>query len=259
MAHIDPDALVLHALGETDPELDAHLLECPECAAELESLRSAVRVGRGAVNDDRFARPDERVWDAVAAQVGLVAPDATTGSAEATGPAEAAETGVPVPIDSRRRGSGRRRGSDRRRGRFVPLLAAAAAVLLVAGVGVGVWRLLTPASVTVLATASLDALPDWPDTSGRAVVEERADGTREVQVSLEAPSTAGGYRELWLLNADATALVSLGVVEGAGGTFAIPADVDLAEFGVVDVSAETTDGDPGHSGDSIVRGTLQAG
>lgn len=252
MAHIDPDALVLHALGETVPELDAHLLECPECAAELESLRSAVRVGRGAVNDDRFARPDARVWDAVAAQVGIADATPTSGSAEATSGAST-ETAAPIAIGGRSR-----RRDPGRRGRLVPLLAAAAAVLLVAGVGVGVWRLLTPASATVLATASLDALPDWPDTSGSAIVEERPDGTREVQVSLEAPSTPGGYRELWLLNADATALVSLGVVEGVGGTFAIPADVDLDEFGVVDVSAETADGDPGHSGDSIVRGTLDA-
>ena len=32
--------------------------------------------------------------------------------------------------------------------------------------------------------------------------------------------------------------------------------VDLARFSVVDVSAEPLDGDPTHSGDSIVRGAL---
>jgi hypothetical protein len=36
----------------------------------------------------------------------------------------------------------------------------------------------------------------------------------------------------------------------------VPDGVDTAEFPVVDVSAEADDGDPAHSGDSIVRGTL---
>ncbi len=37
---------------------------------------------------------------------------------------------------------------------------------------------------------------------------------------------------------------------------ALPADVDLAEFPVVDVSAEPYDGNPGHSAVSVTRGTL---
>ena len=56
---------------------------------------------------------------------------------------------------------------------------------------------------------------------------------------------------------DVTQLVSLGVLEGDSGTFAIPAGLELDELPVVDVSLEPFDGDPAHSGDSVVRGTLQ--
>jgi hypothetical protein len=34
--------------------------------------------------------------------------------------------------------------------------------------------------------------------------------------------------------------------------------VDVGEYPVVDVSIEPTDGDPAHSGNSVVRGTLSS-
>jgi hypothetical protein len=36
----------------------------------------------------------------------------------------------------------------------------------------------------------------------------------------------------------------------------LPADLDLGRFDVVDVSREPLDGNPGHSSDSVLRGTL---
>ena len=36
----------------------------------------------------------------------------------------------------------------------------------------------------------------------------------------------------------------------------LPADLDLAEFPLVDVSVEPLDGNPTHSGDSVARGEL---
>ena len=46
------------------------------------------------------------------------------------------------------------------------------------------------------------------------------------------------------------------VLDGAEGRFDVPDGLDLAEFPVVDVSEEHFDGDPSHSGDSVVRGPL---
>jgi RNA polymerase sigma-70 factor (ECF subfamily) len=43
---------------------------------------------------------------------------------------------------------------------------------------------------------------------------------------------------------------------GDEGRFTFPVGLDLDDFAVVDVSAEPFDGDPAHSGDSILRGEL---
>ena len=77
-------------------------------------------------------------------------------------------------------------------------------------------------------------------------------------ISVDAPPSADGYREVWLIADDLSSLTSLGVLEGSQGRFDIPDDLDLAAFPLVDVSQEPLDGDPAHSGDSIVRGPLTA-
>jgi hypothetical protein len=151
--------------------------------------------------------------------------------------------------------------STRRRRTWLPVAAAACAVGIVGGIVGGAWWQSTrgPASEPVIAQAQLEALPGWT-ASGSASVEEAADGRRDVVVDLaadvSADDSADGLREVWLLRADASGLVSLGLLDGATGRFSIPAGIDLAEFPVVDVSAEPADGNPAHSGDSIVRGTL---
>ncbi|HEU4758159.1 MAG TPA: anti-sigma factor, partial [Agromyces sp.] len=75
-------------------------------------------------------------------------------------------------------------------------------------------------------------------------------------VDLDAAVPAGDVREVWLIRTDASGLVSLGLLEGDSGRFVVPDGIDLGEFTLVDVSAEPVDGDPAHSGDSIVRGEL---
>ncbi|MBX0299851.1 anti-sigma factor [Cryobacterium sp. 1639] len=144
-----------------------------------------------------------------------------------------------------------------RRRAWLPVAAAACAVGLVGGIAGGVWwqSTRTPAAAPVIAEAQLDALPGWT-ASGSASVEESADGRRDVVVDVSGGAEADGLREVWLLTADATGLVSVGLLDGSTGRFSIPAGIDLAEYPVVDVSAEPADGNPAHSGDSIVRGTL---
>ncbi|RMI09566.1 anti-sigma factor, partial [Cellulomonas triticagri] len=134
------------------------------------------------------------------------------------------------------------------------LAAAVGLVVGLAGGGAVVAALLRPAPETVLAAASLDALPGWT-ASGDARLEEDADGRVTLVVRVSS-TPEDGFRAVWLLDRDATRLVSLGALAGDEGRFAVPAGLDLAEFPVVDVSAEPFDGDPGHSGDSIVRGAL---
>jgi hypothetical protein len=60
---------------------------------------------------------------------------------------------------------------------------------------------------------------------------------------------------VWLINPSVTELVSLGPLR-ADGDYDVPPGVDAAEFPIVDISDEPVDGDPSHSGDSVLRGQL---
>ena len=220
MPHLDPDILALLALGETVAnEADTeHLAQCANCSDELASLSAAVNVGRQSLSADTLVAPDARVWQAIATELAL---------------------------------------KPRRRSRtLLPVLAAAAAVVVVAS-GAAVWWALQPAPATLSASAALDAFPNWPTADGKAVLEQNPDGSRTVTVTLDAPAAQDAFREAWLIKSDASDLVSLGVLRGSSATFDVPAGIDLSQFDLVDVSQEAYDGDPTHSGDSIVRGKLQ--
>lgn len=240
MSHIDPDDLAMVALESLalDSEDAQHLRECSQCSDELAALERTVGVARHA-RAEELAAPDARVWEAIRAEIAAEpAPDApvvgATAAQEVSG------------RDHVRRGS-------RLRTRILllgsGLAVAAAAVALVV-------TLTVPRPIDV-ATAVLDAFPDHPGAAGTAALEREPDGSERVVVDLDADLQDEGFREVWLLTADGTALVSLGVLDGREGTFTVPADVDTDRFTVVDISQEPDDGDAAHSGDSIVRGTLE--
>jgi len=87
------------------------------------------------------------------------------------------------------------------------------------------------------------------------VVEEDGGVRRLVGVSgVDLPEPDGFY-EVWLLDEDAVGMVSLGPLRD-DGTYEVPGGVDLGAFPVIDVSVEPSDGDPRHSGVSVLRGTL---
>lgn len=229
--HSDPDDLALIALGEQLE--DPHLATCARCQSELEQLRAVVTTARSVTPEDQPEAPPPQVWDRVVAELGL-ARDARAGD----------------ELDARR--------SRSRRG-FTALVAAAAAVVGIA-VGVGGSALLggsdEPAAGTVVASASLTALPDRTGT-GQATVQT-VDGERVLSLDVSGLTRADGFYEVWLLDADAQRLVSLGLLDGSTGRFTLPPEVDVTDFPVVDVSIEPVDGDPAHSGDSVVRGILSS-
>lgn len=247
MEHIDPEALALVALGEpaTDPQVLGHLPQCDSCRHEIDALRSTVTVARSSIGEAELNAPPARVWQSVRADLGL--------SADLVPAASVIGAGSPAP-KTRLYTARERRSSIRRL--VLPIAASAAAAALVAG-GVLWWGAVAPRDAgQVIASVQLDALPDWPAATGQATVAERADGERVVQVSLDADVGDGVVREVWLVSEDVGRLISLGLLTGAAGEFVVPASVDLARFSIVDISAEPLDGDPTHSGDSIVRGAL---
>lgn len=136
-------------------------------------------------------------------------------------------------------------------------LAAGVGVLaLLAGASAVTAVLMRPDPPRVVAEVTLEGLGGAPP--GTARILEGPEG-RSVVVDVDAalPPTDGFY-ELWLLDADPpTGLVSLGVVE-PGRPQPLPDEVDVTAFPVVDVSREPADGDPAHSGDSLLRGRLAA-
>ena len=223
MPHVDDDTLALLALGEPVASAAdrAHLADCESCSSHLAELGLVSRLGRESLSDPPLRAPRPEVWEAIADELGLERPART----------------------------GRRR--------VVPLLVAAGTAVLLAVGGVAGWQLLRPVPPEVVARATLDAFPDWPGSSGSAEVERLPDGSRVVRLTLSAPEPSGSYREAWLITEDATQLLSLGVVDSATAVLAVPDGIDLALYDLVDVSDEIDDGDPAHSGDSIVRGRLE--
>jgi len=145
------------------------------------------------------------------------------------------------------------------RGRAMPrLLAVAAAIVVVGLLAAGVATVLGRGDdVESRANLSPDAIeaPAAPHGEARLVVDG---STRSLRVSVEdLPDVADGdVLEVWLIDPDSGGLLSLGLTDGRS-RLPVPDAVDTSRFSVVDVSIEPTDGDPGHSSNSVVRGRLE--
>lgn len=239
--------------------------------------------------------PPPHVWHAVAAELGLspdLVPDLagtapsrsealsshgrpTTHARPAVRPVPTPGQGVP-PAASRRpgpRGAGTRTigpGSTGRRRRSTTALLVASVAVIAAAVGsVVTARWLEPADdgparQAVLA-AALTPIEGAPPASGDARVLDGSaeDGNPVLTVTVSGLPEVAGYHGVWLIDADSGEMVSLGVLPGTTtdgtGTFVVPAGLDLSTFDLVDVSDEPLDGDPTHSGVSLLRGVLAAG
>ncbi|TFB96030.1 MULTISPECIES: anti-sigma factor domain-containing protein [unclassified Cryobacterium] len=178
-------------------------------------------------------------------------------------PPPAAQPATPRASDSPARLRPRRRVRSTTRTWVRVLIAAAASLaLLLAGFGAARWAdaLRPPATAPITFEAQLTPFPGWK-ASGSAAVEVTPGGHREVVVDLTGlavATAAAPLREVWLIKADASGLISIGLLDGNIGHFDIPDGVDLAQYPLVDVSAEPDNGNPAHSGNSIVRGELHA-
>lgn len=246
MSHLDPEVAALLAMGEPASDTDRrHLDACADCRAEVDSFSRAVLAGRASGAGEPLLTPPDRVWESIRSELSL---------SDVASDADAAEASVASSPGTRSHVASRRRRVSRRPVFFVLAGAAVAVVAIFAGV----WASggIVP-KADIISEARLDGLPGWSGAAGEALLE-RIDGHDRVVIDLTASVPDDGYREVWLLTADASDLVSLGTLDGSTGTFDVPDAVDMSRFTVVDISQETTDGDPGHSGDSIVRGTLSA-
>ena len=254
MSHLDDETIALLAMGEpagSDADVQ-HLADCEACASEVAEMSRVALVARSSVVEGELESPAAGVWSRIHEELrlnpALAADPVAPGAPSVT---EAHEQ--PTRAVARARAGAVR---TRRSRSTIWILAASMALVVALGAGIWIARTLTPSSA-VIASAELAAFPDHPQAAGQAEVDDDGDGRRTLTVTLEGDEGLDGdYREVWLIRADGEALISLGVLEDASGTFLVPDGVDLDEYRLVDISFEPVDGDPAHSGDSIVRGEL---
>ncbi|MEP7023459.1 MAG: anti-sigma factor [Actinomycetota bacterium] len=139
-----------------------------------------------------------------------------------------------------------------------PAVAAVLALVVGAGLVLGVQHLRRAPAPSVIASIALRPLakfPQWKNASGTAVMESDASG-RQLEVRLRAPARSGFY-EVWLLAKDGVKMISLGDLDHSqDGVFTLPPGVDLGDYSRIDVSLQPFNGNPVHSRTSVVRGTL---
>lgn len=279
MVHVNSALLAGHALGQDDA-LDAadqeHLASCSHCRAELDQYRRVVTLGQGTQASETPTPPLDRIWRSIQAEL---APTSATEGIAATKTMEA-DSGPPVTPNDRPASdvpgndetandkplsvvaasdettdAGGEKPIAGRRRKWWPIVAAAAALGLVVGAGATV--IINRNDVQVAASTALSALPGH---TGHGTAELlRTPNDPELRVSVDGPQPADRYREVWLINSDGQRMYSLGVLPESGtGTYPLPTLLanGLDGFTIVDVSIEPYDGNPAHSRNSQVRGSL---
>jgi anti-sigma-K factor RskA len=238
--HLDPDRLVLIALGEQDPSASEsehlqgseHLRGCAACGAELDATRATVAVGRETQHVRDLPDPPDDMWARIA-EAAFAAPAPPNGRAGRDEmPARSASPGA----RSRRR----------------LMVAAAAVVLLIAAVGVTITWATRRTPERIVAEADLVAQPAAPTAAkGRATIVDTGHGL-QLRLSMSGMPTAGGYYAVWLYDGR-TVMIPLGSPGEAPLNVPATAD-DLTRFSIVDVSAQQL-GQQQH-GTSMLQGHL---
>jgi Anti-sigma-K factor rskA/Sigma-70 region 2 len=241
--HPNPDELALAALPAeaVEPDVAAHVAVCATCQAKVASLRHAVDIARADTTDPG---PPPRVWHAIITELD-----------------DDLIHDLHDELDGRPSAPPRMPRTRRWR-LLVP--AAATAASLAAGLIFGLAASspsLEPAPITLAQIPLTPVTTSDPATSGTVDILE-SDGVRKVVIEVTEPSrpAAAEYLEAWLMDTDGNRLYSLGALTREPddtrlhGAFRLPPDLSLTAFNTVDVSAERFDGNPTHSGVSLLRG-----
>jgi Anti-sigma-K factor rskA len=227
VTHLDPDRLVLIAIGEQRPDHgeDRHLATCDVCREELTSTGTVSDLARYGEDLLDLPRPSAGLWDRVAAEA-------------------LAEPRV-APVSTR---PARRRPRPRLR---LALVAALALVLGIAGTA-AVNRLVGGDHARVVARADLLPKPAAPPGAhGTVQVVDTGHGL-QLRLTMTGMPTPTGYYTVWLFDGG-----SVMIPVGSPGTAPLnvpAAATDLGRFHIVDVSAQQL-GQQEH-GTSMLQGTL---
>ncbi|MEV7372539.1 anti-sigma factor [Streptomyces sp. NPDC090301] len=232
-----------------------HLRVCVKCTRGLQQLRKVVESARSATTDDILVAPPPGVWHTISAELGLPATDARSGQAGGNAPAGHDLFGADGPSTDTAPGQPCRR--VRRRGSGLLLATAALITGLLTGSAASGWHLHEDESPVVVGrTAPLAPLAAGA-AEGTVQIHQEADARRAVTVSVSGLPPTRGYYEVWLMDRSHTKLIAVGVLGPDGkASLPLPDGVDLAAYPLIDVSAQVYNGDPAHSGESVVRGDL---
>jgi hypothetical protein len=237
VSHLEPDRLVLLALGE-EPVDDAetgHLDGCEACRADIADLRTVAGIGRETQDVRDLPAPPEHVWHMVNADVGT------------------AET-APRP-------GLRRRGPT---WRTTALIAVGAALFAVVLAFFMVRREPVTQAACTAATVHLSPLSGGPSSATATACLVDEDGEHKLRVTTTGlPTSSDGFYEVWLIDPSSlptpqsVRMASVGAL-GTHATeeFTLPPNVDVHRYSLVDISAEPNDGNAAHSGKSVLRGEL---
>ncbi|MBJ7470749.1 MAG: anti-sigma factor [Solirubrobacteraceae bacterium] len=114
-----------------------------------------------------------------------------------------------------------------------------------------------PPEPTPTRKVALQPFADAPKTAlavASVFKQERGDSI-DVRVSGLPPLAPGSFYELWALGTEGrmVSLGSIAVDENGQGETTLPLPVSLSRFPVLDISLEPADGNPAHSGGSVLR------
>lgn len=226
----DQDARLRRLLGDAEPG-DEALLADPEMH-RLIGLLAEIDP------DDQLEEPPPGLWDRIATGTGM-SPEAV--SKETADDSETAAPATVLPL---------------RGGKPPWWLGAAAAALVLVALAVAVVGIATVATgddPEQVAVAELELLLE-AEATGAATLVQRDDAL-VLELDVAGLDDIDGYYEVWLLTPAVDGLVSLGPLR-SDGRYELPSGLDHNEYAVVDISIEPHDGDPAHSGNSILRGEL---
>ncbi len=234
MTHPEPEILLRSVGGSTDEETRRHLATCSRCRADFAAMTRARAAGATLTADPDLASPatpPRGVWESIQRELGVTAEPAVT---------------TPMPTPSRRARS--------RRTWLVAAASVAVGVVLGGSVVALVGREGDDSSTQAARTSSLEPL-EGHVTSGTLSMTG-SPSAESLSVDLHDSDPGTGFLEVWLLDAKTGGMVSLGVLDGDRGSYAVPAGLDLTAYDQVDVSREPYDGNPAHSKVSLARGQV---
>jgi anti-sigma-K factor RskA len=143
-----------------------------------------------------------------------------------------------------------------------PLPAAGLAAVLLA-VGIGIGALLNSSASSTEATQAqltLSRFDDGPAAANGQVLVADSGDRATVDVSGLRPTGADDFYELWLLdeNGEMIAVGAFQVGEDGRADVQLPLPVAPSRYQYFDVSLQRDNGDPSHSGISVLRGPTQS-